>query len=141
MCAIERWRPFNRGRCPQRVSKRIFHGHTVLYAGILFLAGQGFLGLWIHHPSFLLSGADGGLFDGRLFIRAPVAPFYAPMVAARRTMSALRYLMIGQDVIVWMILSGAFFTAMWPWRRAAYRNDQAYLRARMTFGLDSRECK
>ena len=141
MLINKRWRPFNRGVCPQRVSKRIFYGQTVLFAGILLLVGQAFLGLWIRHPNFILIGADGGLFDGRLFTRPPVAPFYAPMVAARHAMSALRYLMIGQDVIVWMTLSGVFFTAMWPWRRAAYRNDQAYLRARMAVGLDNRECK
>lgn len=132
-----RWRSLNKTTRAQAAGKRIYYSFNVLFMGIVLILGPSIQALWVAPSGVLFRSADIGLFDGRLFTNPrPTLGIIAPMLNAPHSLDALWYLMVGQDYILWAVLFGLFYTTLWPLRRAAYRNDRAYLQARLASGLD-----
>lgn len=101
----------------------------------LFLAGPTLIASW-----WRLKGLpDVGLFDGRIFSASHAygdGPFTV-MASAIHSHTGLFWLMLGQDATLYAAIQGGLlYAALWPLRRAAYRNDRAYLQARVASGLD-----
>ena len=133
------WRHLNRRTRPLSACKRVFYGTNLVYGSILVLFGSTVSGLWAAPSSlFYTHFMDFGIFDGRIFthLQPNMPGVVVRMTQAEHSLNALRYLMVGQDFFIWMILFGLFYVALWPLRRAAYRNDLAYILARAEWGID-----
>lgn len=134
------WRTQNVKTTALAACRRTFHAYNVLYGAILLLMGSAITGLWAAPSgSLYIRLLDLGLFDGRILTDpTPALPgFMAAMTQAQQSLGALLYLMVGQDMVLWMILSGLFYIGLWPLRRAAYRNDLAYVKAGIMMGSDN----
>ena len=83
--------------------------------------------LWGRHSSYLHM-LDVGIFDGRVFTNKIFwnGPF-SFLKDAIHSHAALLALMFFQNGFFYVALVGLLYFCLWPWRRAAYRNDQAYL--------------
>lgn len=117
-----RQEPATNGRLAYRVSNQLGLFSLSLVAPSVIAS------LWSgHHPYIHI--LDMGIFDGRIFTSKLFwnGPF-SFLKDATHSHAALLALMFLQNGFVYVSLIGLLYCCLWPWRRAAYRNDQAYLR-------------
>ena len=124
-----------RNKNPLSSASLTYRGSNYLGVPVLFLSIPTLIAGW--WP--INSSANFGIFDGHIFLPSygyrHDGPF-AVMARAIYSHISLFWLMVGQEVFVYIALVGLLYTITWPMRRAAHRNDQAYLQARVASGLD-----
>lgn len=126
-----RQEPVANGRLAYRVSNQLGLLSLILVAPSIIAS------LW-SGPHPYLHILDMGIFDGRAFTNKLFwnGPF-SFLKDATHSHAALLALMFLQNGFVYVSLVGLLYCCLWPCRRAAYLNDQAYLQARVASGLDN----
>ncbi len=125
-----RWRksfaqqkPLNNARLAYRVGNHLGFFSLILAAPSIVMAL-----LRLNNP--YLNFLDVGIFDGRIFtVRLLWNGPLSFLKGATHSHAALLALMFFQNGAIYTAFVGLLYCGLWPWRRAAYRNDQAYMRS------------
>jgi hypothetical protein len=118
-----RQKPMDNARLAYRVGNRLGFLPLMLCAPSIVMA-------ILHMNGPYLNILDVGIFDGRVFTNKLFwnGPF-SFLKDAIHSHAALLALMFFQNGFIYVSLIGLLYSCLWPWRRAAYYNDQAYMRS------------